>query len=53
MSVLAMASIKNLQRKGPPPLSFALGTSLPWGSVAPVIKYEKQDASPPNLRATL
>jgi hypothetical protein len=31
--ILTKASIKNLQRKGPPPLAFALGPTQPWGSV--------------------
>lgn len=39
--ILTTASIKNLQRKGPAPKSFALGVFDPWGSIE--LRFDKDD----------
>lgn len=46
MSILNWASIRNLQRKGPPPMSFALGSSQPWGIVEPEIELLETEEEP-------
>lgn len=44
MSKLNKASIRNLHRNGPPPMSYVLGDPTPWGAAEPEIELEPQEA---------